>query len=717
MDKDTITNLVRNLGRRDFQKTLQLILTKLFRLQVVNVDGPKDGGADWRLFKDQGGSLSVAVQDTIQKSGWEKKAIEDAEKAVHKIGAKRYFFLTTNNPPDTTLKSLENDITSKLAIPATCLGASAIAAFIVDYQLTTDFLDAIGAPLAAGLASRPDAQEISLYAYLTMGKETQDLRNTVFDDTLLLLLYKEGDLLRTELVEKTVQTLQCDEKRTVRLNSRVDSLLARGDIVISPDPKKVKIGDAAKEKLTNAERIYLKEFQSLASAQSDIMNKYVKNWGQTDAEQLSVLITRTFIQKELESIQNGKINLVNTGMIKHTGGAYDLMKEYLQRRGVISNKINEIALELVNQAKELPIIKKLAQAAVFVTLEGSEPLSMSKALGAPRWSDVHVMLDASVGIPYLCSRLYRPTRGRYAYENYEAITSLQKLSAQIFMPYPYLNECATHLIKATHYDKMGRLSAALEYSQNGYVSHYYHLQNDGVTIPPTIYAYLGTFSEAIKKESIDLGDWIRRVMTELQKKFMAYGVQFYFLPQNDDIFQKEVQTEYLYYLKKLARYKSLKLVEHDICVAAQIKREVSQQNKCWMVLTWDRAMLSVGQSVKDCGWIVSPEIANDFVAISRPLGEIELCALSHSLAKTHYEPLMLTARIVDHIAELAGEKLQDWEFQDELKNFSAELYTRIDLKSVMYDDRIEKETDKFLQEMGIDISHKKLQSDLDNTIQ
>jgi len=707
MDVDTITNLVRNLSHQDFKKIVHLILTRIFDLKVANVDGPSDGGTDWKVFEGQGGTLSFAVQDTTQQTGWEEKALNDAEKAVHEIKAKRYYFLTTNNPSFTKQKKLENDIADKFGIPATCLGASAIASFIVDYKLTTDFLDAINAPLAAGLAKRPDAQEVSLHAYLLMGKETQDLRNSVYDDTILLVLYKEGDLARRDLVEKVINNLQCDEYRATRIDKRIDSLFTRGDIVISTDPQKVKLGNTTKEKLINAERIYLREFQLLASAQYDIMKKYVTNWKETDAEQLSVLLARTFIQKELESIQNAKVTLVNTGLIKNTFDAFVQMNDYLRAKGVPNKKVQEIALELVNQAKDLPIVKKLALAAVFVTLEGSEPLSASKALGASRWSDVNVMLDASVAIPYLCSRLYKPTRGRYAYENYEAIKNLQNLSANIFMPYCYISECASHLIKARHYDHLDKFNDALEYSRNGYVSHYYHLKSAGVKVPESIYDYLGTFAEGVKRTSSDTSAWIRKVMTELQEKFMKYGVKFYFLNKHDDIFQKELETEYIYYLDKWARHKSSKLIDHDVWVVAQIKREVSQQNKCWMVLTWDRAMLSVGQNVNSCGWIISPEIACDFVATSNPLGEMELCALSHALAKAHDEPLMLTARIIDHITEMADEKLQDWEFQIKIRNFSEQLYKRIDLKSVMYDDLIEKETDRFLQEVGIDISRKK----------
>jgi O-acetyl-ADP-ribose deacetylase (regulator of RNase III) len=92
MDSQTIENFVIRLGRNDFRKVVSLLLRSVFGLNAINVDGTNDGGVDWRVFKDTGGSTSVAYQDTTQKEQTEAKAIEDAKKAVNKTGATKYFF-------------------------------------------------------------------------------------------------------------------------------------------------------------------------------------------------------------------------------------------------------------------------------------------------------------------------------------------------------------------------------------------------------------------------------------------------------------------------------------------------------------------------------------------------------------------------------------------------------------------------------------------------
>lgn len=196
MDSATITNLIKNLGRSDFRNVVKLVLTRVLNLTVINVDGPRDGGSDWRAFEDAGDGRVIAFQDTTQKRNWEQKAFEDAEKAVRDLGAKRYFFLTTNDATNTKLRKIENSIFAELQIPATCLGAGDIAGFIADKGLETDFLDAIGAPLARGMGNRPDMHEMCLHAYLTLGSETHELKNTVYDDTVFLLLHTEDELIQ-----------------------------------------------------------------------------------------------------------------------------------------------------------------------------------------------------------------------------------------------------------------------------------------------------------------------------------------------------------------------------------------------------------------------------------------------------------------------------------------------------------------------------------------
>lgn len=707
MNTETLAKLIQNLGRPDFKNVVQIVLTRALNFKAINVNGPHNGGSDWAAFHDVREARVIAFQDSTQKGGWERKALEDARKAVKELGAKRYFFFTTNNAANTTLRQVENSITEELGISAMCLGASNIAEFITSYNLETDFLDAIGAPLAPGMGRRPDSQEMCLHMYLTLARETHDLKDTVYDDTIFLVLHKEGELAKEGLMLRVVQTLQCDPNRSGRIETRIESLRSHGLLITGSDATKITLSSQKSQELKNSERVYLTEFRALASAQVALMQNYDIDWNEENAELAAVMLTRAFIQKQLENVNLKSVKMASTGLTRHIGRPLDNLKELLRNKGIPNKSLDLVISELVNQAKDLPVVKKLARAAVFVALEGSDPLLSSKAFGASRWTDVNVMLDAAVAIPYLCARLYEPTKGRFSPANYEAITTLQKLNARVFIPYHYISECASHLIKARTYEGFGQFADALEYSDNGYITHYYHLRNAGVRVPQTILEYLGNFAHAVLEVNTIIPRWIRNVMTELQRKFSQYNLEFVYIPRTRDIHQIEVETKYAFYLRQWRREKSQRLIDNDVQVLSHVKREVSQKDECWMFLTWDRAMLSVGQETEGCGWVVSPDVANDFASAGLNLTDVELCALAHSLAKTHEEPLIVTARIIDHVAEIADARLQDWEFQNRMRQFSHELYARIDFKSAMYNDVIERETDRFLQEAGIDLSQRK----------
>src|SRR5262249_8499828 len=152
--------------------------------------------------------------------------------------------------------------------------------------------------------------------------------------------------------------------------------------------------------------LYLKEFDSLEAAQTSLIyEKFGFTWTRENAEHVSMLLARLFVQTQIESVRSAGVEFSAPGLIKNLGDPLQDLRDYLKRIGVPAQQIQDVLDELVGQAKDLPLVKKLTKSAVYVSLEGADPVSSAKAIGAPRWADVNVMLDASVAIPYICSRL------------------------------------------------------------------------------------------------------------------------------------------------------------------------------------------------------------------------------------------------------------------------------------------------------------------------
>lgn len=62
MEAQTIKNMIVNLGRQDFKRVVNLVLSRVFNFEAINVDGPKDGGMDWLVFSALGKTIPIVFR-------------------------------------------------------------------------------------------------------------------------------------------------------------------------------------------------------------------------------------------------------------------------------------------------------------------------------------------------------------------------------------------------------------------------------------------------------------------------------------------------------------------------------------------------------------------------------------------------------------------------------------------------------------------------------
>lgn len=714
MDADTIKNLIVNLGKQDFKRVVSLVLGEVFNFKAINVDGPNDGGTDWLTFSALGTTLLIGIQDTQQSRDWEAKAVADARKVSEKHNINRYMFITSRSHSNTTMRVLENRISTEIGITATCLSARELSEFIYEKRLTNEFLDAIGAPIASGITTRPDRQEILLHSFCIMSSESLDLKNSVYDDSIIITSRSYPKLSRIELIDKVIELLAFEKTREPILNKRIDALLGKG-ILVQDDQKHLNLSIQKQKELDLAERIYLAEFYNLASAQSSLMeNEFGLHWSRENAEMVSVLLSRLFIKTQLESVSRAGAHFSSVGLVKHIGNPAQELKEYLSQVGIPLVRLDKVMEELVEQSKDLPIVKKLARTAIFIALEGADLLSSAKALGAPKWSDVTTMLDASAAIPFICASLYTPITDRFYGGTYETVKRLLKLKSKVTISHYYLNECASHLLQALNYTGLDEYEESLCYSENGYISNYYRLKRLSVAVPESITDYIASFARSSKEKDQDNNRWIRKVMTELQALFRQYDIEFEYISSLDDAYRVDFETEYAFLLKERNLHKKKILLNHDVFTLAHAKRQITQKKEYRTILTWDRIMIEVGQKFPDCGWVVSPDIAGDFLQPYLSIDEKHFCALAHMIARTQSRPLEVSARIIDTVVTYASQKLQDWEFRKKVEEFRKNLLERVDFSRREYANWIDSETVKFLSGQGVETDNLKNVLDADS---
>lgn len=686
MEQATIANHIKSLSKGAFDAVVTLLFQKFYDLTAANIDGAGDGGSDMRCFKTkrlQSAWVSTAIQNTVTSQSWRKKALADAEKAVRELDAAQFYFLTSRAHQSSELRRLESEIQLETGIPAVCLGANEIAGLIRDTGLLIDFAEAIGLPMHVTIRERPDRQEMLLHAFASLSDERKVFKEGVFEDALLISVFEsESSIDRIELVKRAADLLGLPDVMLESLEKRVDSLFTKGRLFLKDGY--VVLSDHDTFDLKASAGMYVNELKSMASAQELLLNELgVTSWSAERSQETAVLLSRLFVQNQLQIAERASLPMTKIGLSRQLGDPKAELYKLLKKSGLDIESSEKAIKELVSLGSDRPLIQRLTRAVTYIATEGRSITQACRSLGASKWSDVIVTLDASVAIPYLCSSLFQPTEGRFSIGANQCLKILRDLNAKLVMPYFYINETAAHLLLALNTPEGVQYAQAAEHSKNGFVSHYFQLKNHGKKVPDTLRDFIGIFSKIALKGNGDRREKARTIMPDIQSILRDYGVDFEsiqtFTPDSVGYrtYRKPTEECFDHLLNQRQKNRRRNLINNDVNVLAYAKQQVAETGEARMCLTWDRTMIAVATDVRDCGWIVTPNEASDLVQSSVDFSETRLTSLAHALAKVKQTPDEIGASILDRIAYLSGSKLQDWEFKTQFDKFYSSVMDRI----------------------------------------
>lgn len=706
MEQATIAKHIKSLGKRDFDAVVTLLLSQVFKLTATDVDGAGDAGSDMRCFVTKRNQLawaSTAIQKTVTSQSWKQKALNDAANSVQNLQATQFYFLTSRGHQSGDLRGVESEIQTEYGIGATCLGANEIAGLIHDHGLVREFAEAIELPLDVPVRSRPDRQEMLLHAFASLSDERKELQVGVYDDALLITVFEsETKLPRNLLVEQAAELLGLSRGSLDSLDKRVDSLLSRARLVKVNGYIELSPNDALD--LRTSAGMYVKELELLASAQQQLLSDLgVAEWSNEKSKQTAVLLSRYFVQNQLQIAERASLPFTKMAMSRQLGDPESELLSLLKRAGLDFDPAKDAIRKLVDLGSSRPLIQKLTRAVTYVAAEGRSIAQACRALGAAKWSEVIVTLDASVAIPYLCSCLFAPTKGRFSIGANECLRTLRSMNARLVMPFFYINETAAHLLLALNTPEGEQYARAAEHSQNGFVAHYFQLRNSGAKVPDTLREFISVFSTMAVKSNGDRRERARLIMPDIQAVLRDYGVDF----ESIQIFKEEsagyrtyrkpAEESFVHLLNEQQRSRRQNLISHDVNVLAYARKRVVEDGEARMCVTWDRTMIAVAAEIGESGWIVTPNEASDLVQSSVDFSDMRLTSLAHALAKVARTPDEIGASILDRIAYLSSSKLQEWEFRQRFHAFYASVMDRI-AKAPQSTTWVDTEVEKFLAE-------------------
>lgn len=710
MDHDTLVNHIRGLSKVLFDSACHIVLKEYFGINAINVDGSNDGGADFIRVSSDGARSDTIYQITTQKEKIPEKLGRDAAKSIEKLSAKRFYFFTTTNVSEIESRKYELKYSTELEIPVYFFSARHIAEFLLDGNLLNHFLDAVNYPLPRSFNGTTDYKEMALHSYTIMSDDAKVMRDGVYDDTILFVLSDSGELHQSELVSRVLRFLNIESDKEEYLNNRIGALFSKlsiqrlesGAIGLSLD---------SMQDIQSRKRIYEQELSDLAAVQIDIMRKdFEVDWSISESKDISIYIADAYIGQQMDLLGDIKAKVTVEPIFNQRDRDQNSIRDYIRdRSGLSKGKAAHAATALLRSASNHPLIIKLARASVYVALEGRSAVASAKALGASRWSDFNILIEPSVAIHWICSRLYDGDVNGFFSISKKSVQRSISLNASPFIPYFYINECASHLLWARKYSSLEDVASPeeLQYSKNAFIANYYALKAQGGRVPDTILEYLKTFSSAVLIERSSWKDWVRAVMIDVQSILSKSGVQFievpFYKPEDCSSFERE----YTHYLSSRSQSKSRYLMDHDVWALQFTHNEVINNNNHWAILTFDNSMMRVAAGAGHAGWVVTPYKFLDITASSQSLSDTQYVSLVHSLAVSSAKTLSVAARIIDRVVSYASDQLQNWEFKNDFENFKKNLISELDANDAPGEDEeleVNSKVDEFLRAKGIDIS-------------
>lgn len=706
MNQETIERHINSLGKTDFDAVIFLVMKKVFNMIPIDIDGKGDGGLDFRFFENDY-KKRIGCQKSVVKEQWKSKAFRDAQKAKEYYPITQFYFFTSHAHTPIEIHNVEERIINELGIIAHCLSATEIAGYIVSHKLLPDFAHAINLDIDFKKPHQFDRREVLLHTYFALGTDCKNLQNEIFENTLVMFLFEQEKMNRTDLIFKSSNFLSLSDSESIWLDRRIDALLTAKKI--QKQAEELFLSKELSDEIKIANSLYDRDVDLLSQLCRDIIESKSGKWSDDLASKMAILLAKCFVEKQIQNANDSSLSFSMTGFSSPLENPQDQLRELIMQTGISAAKIDEVLLSLIEVAKGNPLIQKLVSSVVYICLRQVSPNKSVAVLNTDTWENVKVYLDSSVAIPYITSALFGPSQERFSKGSNATIKVFSNLSTKLIIPYEYLNECASHLLAAKDYCfTFSDFDDDLAYSRNGYVSHYFQRKKMALKVPDSLREYIEILSPNVFKPITDRHTQIALIMQDLQEKFKEYNITWENYSE-DKIkeYRKNIEIAYSYILADAKKNKGHIQIQHDINILAYLKQQSCDTAERLIMLTWDKTVIKLAREDSDFAWIVNPVEASDLVQARTSFSTDSLMSLGLSIAKVMTKKQETAGHIIDKIVEFSNGDLEDYEYRKKILKIRKEAFALLDQQEPDFNVAIfEQETNRLFEKNGINLSTK-----------
>lgn len=494
-----------------------------------------------------------------------------------------------------------------------------------------------------------DPKNEAVASLLLFDDDSKDLRERFFQSIIKSSLSREQESGRDALIDIVKNHYKLADTQKVKLNSSIDRLLQKGEIVSEKGLLKLSKGDA--EKYLGLRRTTELELDVL---KSDFENRLLNMSPSLDGKTKELL---------LENFLELTISLVGKNYSTYDNGVkrnlpYEAVKEIISTKYGV-DRSTEIFNELSEFLSDKDFIKHVACAKLYEAFLNTDSSHLINALGGTE--NLNVYLDSSVFIPILCALLYEPVNSRFSKSGASLHKLIEDHRFSAIVPSDYIEEVSSHLIEACRdYKHIIDSDIDLSYSGNAFVSHFSMMRKSGYDLSFDEYVKvfgvrLGSISESMS----DSAFWsVRdRASSEIGRLSARYG----FSVQKIVVEHLSSKVESL---KSLLEEKNISkpevLIKHDAKVIEYLSGDYVPSGHVKVLCTWDKVHSLKNPEGLDGYFVMHPIAIIDYLSLAK--GNGSSYGVSHLLdfasmqAETDLE---LSGKIWDAIAKTEKGNLSD----------------------------------------------------------
>ncbi|HGY1009094.1 TPA: hypothetical protein ACNUUR_001676 [Aeromonas salmonicida] len=556
---------IRDLEEKKFYDIALLFLSNKGYPGLVIVDGTGDGGRDvtseWAHLRIQ---LSV-------RKDWENKINHEAKLTLDK-GAKHFIYVTNRRIPEHE-KDLffSKKFQYKGCIETTIYDLNAISTALSLPGIMDEVNKTLGRPLIGKIEATP--KEIAISNTLLFSNEARELRDEVLENCIFAHIFSEEGIPEPILIERVSRDLG-NLALNVQIVKSINRLKSKGSIIEQSSVFFLSEEVKGKIKLSR---------DDFDKGRSKDLDELVRDFNleRGSAEKLVTIALEILARKEAF---NGD-------------EPYSVqLQEFIATHGLQRRRM-----------KVYESLSKLTSARVAVYgdaishILSTNTYDIFRSLG--RSNSITAILDSSVAMPMLFGLSFSKVKSRYGIGASALNEMCQAHKFKLAVPKPYVNEMASHGLKAIEYVDIYNIigdesRSVLRASGNAYLSHYGHLRDD--ELPGSQMS----INEFLLYFGIDKGVSLAKVERRIEQLLSTLGIEIITMPR----WKPELRSE----ISKLKPNEASVILDHDASVLTMLSDSIDVG---YIFATWDKHLTELVE-LKSRVYADTPSRVVDFLSMA-----------------------------------------------------------------------------------------------------